>query len=240
MKYNINKLIRILEKVTKRKVILEDELPSFLSYDNLFIKNAKDEEVLDEDEDDGDVITKPKPKVKPSPTIPKPKKRPSPLTPTHPVTQPKPKSLKEAKDMSDDSFFQPKNLRQKEEKVKEKERKLKRILSKIRLGLKNIKAAYKNRDWKTKEEELFLKIFSHVQLYKFEHEYFSGYSLMNGEMNEICFFDLKKDIFWVDNNDIWGMFGKKFHWKYNEMQSFIEQMLKKHFKLNELVIDFER
>ena len=89
------KLISLLEKYINRKIVLKEksDLPSFLSYNNLFNKN--DDQVINEEED-GDVITKPK--TKPPVTKPKPKKRPSPLTPTRPVVQPKPKSLHEEDD----------------------------------------------------------------------------------------------------------------------------------------------
>lgn len=92
MRQNIKKIKRLkelLEKYTNKKMYFvekESTLPSFLSYDNLFSSHE-----LNEDEDE-ETITKPK--TKPPVTKPKPK-RPSPLTPTHPVTNPKPKSMHE-------------------------------------------------------------------------------------------------------------------------------------------------
>lgn len=46
-----------------------------------------------------------------------------------------------------------------------------------------------------------------------------------------CFFDLKNDVIWVSYDEIWKFFEKRFHWSYHEIQSFMEDMFKKHFKL---------
>jgi len=82
-KYIVQVLKKRLEEATGKKVkLVEEPMPDFLKYDNLFGP---------EKDDDGGVITKPKPTVKPT-TTPKPEPKRSPLSPTQPVVKPKPKA----------------------------------------------------------------------------------------------------------------------------------------------------
>ena len=81
----LQKHIKLLEKYTNKKVVLKEKgMPDFLKYDNLFKGHQWEEE-----EDGGNVITKPAP-TKPH-EAPKPKPR-SPLSPEKPVVTPKPKA----------------------------------------------------------------------------------------------------------------------------------------------------
>lgn len=138
------------------------------------------------------------------------------------------KILKEAKE--DDLFFQPKDISGRDEKLK---RQREDILQKIELGLENIKVDYENKNWWSGEEKLFLQIFSEFHLDKRYDKFYEGYVLKNKKGRRTCTFNLKYHEFWVSYDHIWTIFGKKFDWDYIEMQSFVEDMLKKHFKVNE-------
>jgi len=83
-KYIVQVLKRKLEEATGKKVkLVEEPMPDFLKYDNLFGP--------EKDDDGGGVITKPKPTT-PTTAPSKPTKPKSPLSPTQPVVKPKPKA----------------------------------------------------------------------------------------------------------------------------------------------------
>ena|SRR3970040_1586539 len=43
--------------------------------------------------------------------------------------------------------------------------------------------------------------------------------------------DSKNDTFWCNYYEIWSVFGKEYHMKYEEIQSFIKNMMERHFKM---------
>lgn len=99
--------------------------------------------------------------------------------------------------------------------------------------MQSIKIVYKSKNWDSKEEKLFLKIFCTLHLIEEYNRHWNGYLLKNENNGNACFFDLKNDIFWSSYDDIWGVFKKRFHWNYDEVQQFMKNMLKIHFKLYE-------
>lgn len=134
------------------------------------------------------------------------------------------KILNEAKEMNDDPFFQPKNIEERgEERRKE-------IIKKIKLGLQNIRKDYKNKDWDSLEEKLFLKLFSKFYL-SINHN--KIYDLRSKNDKIMCGFDLQYYYFWVSYKFVWSVFEKRFNYEDDEIKSFINDMLKKHFKLKE-------
>lgn len=73
------------------------------------------------------------------------------------------KMFKESDETNDDPFFQPKDIEKREE---EESKKREQLASKIESGLQNIKIAYENKKYESKEEEIFLKMFSNFHLSK--------------------------------------------------------------------------
>lgn len=137
--------------------------------------------------------------------------------------------LKETKEINDDPFFQPKDIQKRNE---EERKKRKEILSKIEIGLQNIKIFYENKNYNSEEEGLFLEIFSKLHVNKRYDKRLKRYFLKDESDINICFFDLKNDVFWSSYDCIWKILVKKFHWKYDEIQYFMKVMLNEHFKLN--------
>lgn len=144
------------------------------------------------------------------------------------------KILKEAT-KNDDSFFQAKT----KTRDKEFERRQKEVFAKIKNGVQSIQAAYKSKSWETKEEELFLRIFSNIHLVKKYSKYWNGYIFQDENKNEPkCSFNLKEKTFTVSYYDVWKTLSQKFDWKYGEIETFLKRMLNKYFKLNEFTVSF--
>jgi hypothetical protein len=61
-------------------------------------------------------------------------------------------------------FFKPKNIKSRKEK---QEKFKKEIYSKVEIGLKRVKSAYKNEDWKSPAERMFLRLFSKLEIGQF-------------------------------------------------------------------------
>lgn len=144
------------------------------------------------------------------------------------------KILREAEE--DDSFFQPKNQRRDKKAGEWK----KGFLSKIELGFQNIRRDYKNKDWDSKEGELFLQIFSKLHVNKKYSEYWKGYVLKNKNNKIMCVLNLKNDIFRISYEYIWSIFMHELSWQYYDVQLFMKDMLDKYFKLYEFTaLDLE-
>lgn len=141
------------------------------------------------------------------------------------------KILKEAeKAMNDDSFFKPKDIKK---RMEGENKKRKELTSKIKLGLQNIKEAYENKDWNSEQEKLFLQIFFKLRLDEKYNKQWSGYFLKDENNTKKCSFNLKDDRFWCSYEYVWEFFSREFRWNYDEIQQFMKQMLKEHFKLYE-------
>lgn len=131
--------------------------------------------------------------------------------------------------MYDDSFFQPKNIKKRDEEIKD----MREIfVTKIKLGLQNIKREHKNKDFKSIQEESFLQIFSTLCLDKNYDKKPNGYFLENERTIKRCFFDLSHHTLalsypiWIDHfDDLFSSNIEKFRY-------FIEKMLEKYFKLD--------
>ena len=141
--------------------------------------------------------------------------------------------LKEAEDSSDD-FFQSKHINKRfEDLKKELEKKKIEIPSKLTKDLERIRISYKNKNWKDEKEELFLKLFSklHVDDAFYKDKYRYGYYLLDSNDKRKCFYNLKNNKFWIDYDSIWIVFEIRFDMYYYDIQSFMDDMLKEHFKL---------
>lgn len=145
------------------------------------------------------------------------------------------KILNEAEDINDDPFFKPKDLDKKQRDIIKKNDKAKAFLSKIKIGLHNVKKSYENKRWESEEEELFLEIFSELSFNGYYSNTYEGYSLVNKYGNWRCIFNLRNNIFWFSYKHIGSFFYRKFYWGHNEINSFIEQMFNKYFKLNDFI-----
>ena len=142
------------------------------------------------------------------------------------------KILREAEDSSDD-FFQSKHVNKRKESF---EMLKKETISSLAKGLREIRIAYRNDNWSDDKEELFLKLFSklHVSKNFYDKSYVKGYYLTDDHNNKICFYDLINSRLIISNSLVWGPFQKQFHMSYVESQPFVEKMLKKYFKLNNI------
>ena len=149
------------------------------------------------------------------------------------------KILREAEDSSDD-FFQPKHVEKRKEDFKREFDKKKRgALSKLIKGLEEIKIVYKNKDWKDEKERLFLELFSklHVDAKFYKSDYRYGYFLSDSNDIKTCFYDLKSNRFWIDYASIWRVFETRFDMNDDDIQSFIDKLLKEHFKLYDVTTE---
>ena len=45
--------------------------------------------------------------------------------------------------------------------------------------------------------------------------------------------DSRSDVFWCNYDKIWSVFEKEYHMKYEEIQSFIKDMMEKHLKMSD-------
>ena len=136
--------------------------------------------------------------------------------------------LKEAEDSSDD-FFQSKHVNKRREELKSYENK---ALAKLKNGLENIKIAYGNKDWKDEKEEAFLKLFSELHVNERHYDDFEyGYYILDKNNNDVCFYNLKNNIFSISFSSIWSVFRIGFVMKNRDVQLFMNNMLKKYFKL---------
>lgn len=151
------------------------------------------------------------------------------------------KILKEAQ--KDDPFFQPKDLKSKAKEIKKQKREEKKrieklkveISHKMKLGIKNIKYDYENKKWKTKKEELFLEIFSEFNLDIYYSKTHHTWILKDRNGEIMSTFNLEYNEFWVYDN-VWIIFESGFRWEGDGATSFMKNMLKKYFKLNEFRI----
>jgi hypothetical protein len=135
----------------------------------------------------------------------------------------------EAEEFNDNNdFFKPKGIKQ---RIKKQEEERKILCSKIELGLENIRTAYKNKEWKSEPEKLFLEIFSKFSLDKEYDKNWEGCYLLDGDNKRRVFWDLKHYDFCLSYGYIWDIFQNKFDWNYDEVQSFMKDMLNEYFKL---------
>ena len=151
------------------------------------------------------------------------------------------KILKEAENSSDD-FFQSKHItKRKEDFKREFEEKKREALSKLIKGLKEIKIAYKSKDWKDEKERLFLELFSKLYVDKtfYQNGDRQGYCLSDSDDIKRCFYDLESDFFWIDYDLIWKVFYEQFNINYNGIQLLMNELLKEHFKLYDVIAAYQ-
>ena len=147
------------------------------------------------------------------------------------------KILSEAEDSSDD-FFQSKHVNKRNEDIKKKlDDKRSKGPYILTSGLERIKIAYKNEDWKDDKEKLFLELFSELRVRKrlFKNKYYYGFCLLDANNNITCIYDIKLDAFRIDHRSIWNEFYFIFDMKDDDIQTFINDMLKKYFKLHDVL-----
>lgn len=135
---------------------------------------------------------------------------------------------------NDDQFFQPKDISKREERINAQHEE---FLLKIKVGLQNIKQDYKNKNWDSKEEKLFLEVFSKFSLHLTYEWAFDRYYLKNRNNKVRCFFDLKHNIFWFSYDHVQSIFRRQFKWQHYEVQFFMKSMLDKYFKLYEFMTE---
>jgi hypothetical protein len=135
----------------------------------------------------------------------------------------------EAEEDFNNDFFNPKGIKQ---RIQKQEEERKKFLSKVEAGLKNIKNAYKDKDWKSEPERLFLEIFSTLHLDKKYDKKWNGCYLLRTKNNERrIIWDSINHVVWISSNYIWEIIEKQFELNYSETRSFMKDILKKYFKL---------
>ena len=141
--------------------------------------------------------------------------------------------LREAEDSSDD-FFQSKHVNKRKGNFeKELDKKVRKTLPKLTKGIEEIKIAYNNKNWSDDKEKMLLELFSklHVNNKLYKSNYIYGYYLLDSNNKKRCFYDLKSDYFYIDYDSIWRVFKRQFNINYDDIQSFVNNLSKKYFKL---------
>ena len=152
------------------------------------------------------------------------------------------KILREAEDSSDD-FFQSKHInKRKKDLEKELDKKKKEALFKLTKRLEKVRIEYKNRKWRDEKEGLFLELFSklHVDDVFLKSKYYCGYYLLDSNDKRKCFYNFNNNDFWITYSSIWKVFELRFNMDYHDIQSFMNDMLKKHFKLYDVSASYLR
>ena len=149
------------------------------------------------------------------------------------------KILREVEDSSDD-FFQSKHINK---RLDDFEKYKNNIFIKLENGLERIKTAYSKEEWTDNKEKLFLQLFSKLYLdnnfYECNNNYREGYYLIKTSSNiKTCFYDLKSNKFFSNYLSIWYKFPSNFFMKYDSTKLFIENMIKKYFRLHDVSADF--
>ena len=151
-------------------------------------------------------------------------------------------------DNSPDDFFQSKHIKRRKEQFKKSEdmklRESKIALEKLRSGMRKILISYRNKDWESEEEEMFVKLFSMLNV---DNKFYSydygdiidsdyGYYLetINGNYRQACFYCINKKRFWMSFDLIWNHFAIKFDMDDDDIQLFMNSMLKKYFNLSNI------
>lgn len=148
-----------------------------------------------------------------------------------------------------DIFFQSKHINKRKEdfakeQIRDKERieKMKQVLYKLDRGLEIIKIAYYIKEWSSNKEELFLELFSKLHVddrpYRNNYEYnkaFCGFYLINDHNNETCLCDVNNDCFWMFYYAIWNKFYVRLNMNCDEIQSFMNYMIKKYFNIHDMI-----
>ena len=153
----------------------------------------------------------------------------------------------ETKDSSDD-FFQSKHINKRKEEFKKQEeierylmlKKQKEALPKLLQGIDRIKIAHHVESWKDEREKLFLELFSklHVDDKFFQNDYRYGYFLLDEYSNKRCFYNLKTDYFRIYYDSIWKIFETQFNMNFHDIQSLMNELLIRHFKLYDVTACF--
>lgn len=133
----------------------------------------------------------------------------------------------------DDLFFRPKDVSKRDDEIKSKRRD---AIRKIKLGLKNIEKDSENENWESKEERLFLQIFSNFHLSKIYNKRHCEYCFKNENNNVTAYFDLKCNYFYVSNDHVWVLFEEMYLLDDQEIHSFLERMIRKYFEMCNFVI----
>lgn len=141
--------------------------------------------------------------------------------------------LKMRDNIENDSFFQPKDI---EKREKEEEGRRKEFSSKIKLGLQNIKSDYENGNWNCRHEELFLQIFSKLNLDEIYNENVDLWILKNEKSERGYAFNCVYYTFYVSYKHFWKFFKQEIKCEYEDIYLFMEIMLKKYFKLSEFTL----
>lgn len=95
---------------------------------------------------------------------------------------------------------------------------------------------YENKNWDSKREETFLKIFSNLHLNKIYDKESKGWPLENENNEQKCFLNDEFFELWVSPY-IWAPFRGQFNFNYDRIRLFIDRMLKKYFKFNEFTLE---
>lgn len=82
------------------------------------------------------------------------------------------------------------------------------------------------------KEEFFLEI-SHIHDMETKFDFIEYKNLLFYFHEKILLFehDKKSNDFWINSNNIWAIFGKKYHALYKETQTFMNTMVEKYFEL---------
>ena len=143
------------------------------------------------------------------------------------------KILKEVEDSSDD-FFQSKYVsKRKEDFEKILSMRKNEVLPKLENGLERIRLTYQDINCNDDIEKIFLKMFSKLYVDKnlYMNKYRYGYFLLNVNNDKECLCDLRNNLFIIDYSSIWKKFIDIFDMNYDDIQSTMNNMLRKYFNL---------
>jgi hypothetical protein len=129
-------------------------------------------------------------------------------------------------------FFRPKNLNSRIEKRKRERRE---IVLNLKKTLEQISLDYKNENWESEPERLFLEIFDNLKFSvsneDFSFFYFSKKEILVPSSNVLTISFVRKLAF-LSRSEILKPFRTIFFWKEKEIIKFFREQIEKHFADN--------
>lgn len=137
---------------------------------------------------------------------------------------------------SSDDFFQSKHINKRKEKFIKRNN---RIILKLERGFKRSSTEYKSKRWSNEKERQFLELFSKMSVDSNtvrSDSICECYLYITLDDVVVCHFDIVNKIISLDCHYVWFKFEKKNNMNYYEVQAFMNEMFKKHFKLVNVII----